>query len=82
MEVFLLWHSHATPDGDDDAKLIGVYATPEDADSARLRVVSQPGFRDHPDGFVVDRYTIGDDHWSEGFITWEEALREMPEGGL
>jgi hypothetical protein len=73
MDVFLLWHVHEMPDGEGDAKLIGVYATAEDAESARLRVRSQPGFRGSPEGFEVSRYEVGKDHWTEGYISWPEA---------
>lgn len=50
MEVYLLWHVHEMPDGEDDVKLIGVYATAEDVEAARLRVLPLPGFRDLPGG--------------------------------
>ncbi|WP_165247293.1 DUF7336 domain-containing protein [Paludisphaera soli] len=79
MDVFILWHVHEIPDGEDDAKLIGVYATAEDAEAARLRVQSQPGFRDLPEGFQVDQYTLGQDHWTEGFISWAEAMGDTDE---
>jgi hypothetical protein len=69
MDVFLLWHVHDLPSSEEDAKLIGVYASAEDAERAKQRVLPQPGFRDAPDGFQVSRYTLGQDHWTEGFIT-------------
>ena len=28
-----------------------------------------PGFKDHADGFTIDEYEIGKDHWAEGFRT-------------
>jgi hypothetical protein len=79
MDVFLLWHVNEMPDGEEDVKLIGVYARVEDADAARVRVLSQPGFRDVPEGFQIDPYTVGKDHWTEGYITWthEDVLREF-----
>jgi len=82
MDVFLLWHVHEMPDGEEDAKLIGVYATAEDAEAARLRVLPQPGFRDSPEGFQVSRYPIGQDHWTEGYVTMthESVLREFGGG--
>jgi len=79
MEVFMLWHIHEIPDGEDDAKLIGVYATAEDAEAAKLRVQAKPGFRDLPEGFLVSPYTVGQDHWTEGYISWTEALGEAGE---
>lgn len=77
MDVYLLWHVHEMPDDEEDVKLIGVYASPEDAEAGKARVGSQPGFRDTPDGFLVDRYVIGEDHWAEGFVTetHEDILR-------
>lgn len=82
MDVFILWHVHELPDGEEDAKLIGVYATAEDAEAAKLRVLPQSGFRDLPEGFQVSRYTVGEDHWTEGYVTvtHEELLREYGEG--
>lgn len=50
-------------------KFIGVCATQEEADRAVERFKRQPGFKDHPDGFSVDRYEVGKDHWTEGFVT-------------
>lgn len=67
--VFLLWHVRETPDGSEDAKLIGIYSTAELAEQARQRAAALPGFRDRPTGFIVDRYTLDRDHWTEGFVT-------------
>lgn len=67
--VFLLWHVREGPDGEENAKLIGVYSTAELAEEARQRTVTLPGFRDHPDGFIVDRYGLDRDHWKDGFVT-------------
>jgi hypothetical protein len=66
------------PDGEEDAKLIGVYASAEDAEAAKRRVLPQPGFRDRPEGFQVSQYTLGVDHWTDGYVTvtHEELLRE------
>ena len=66
--VFILWHVHSVR-GEDDEKLIGVYASREDAQGAIARVGSQPGFRSTPEGFHIDEYEIGADQWKEGFIT-------------
>jgi hypothetical protein len=69
MQAFLLWHVHEFPDGEEDAKLIGVYSTREKAEEARQRVASQPGFLDHPEGFQVCDYLFDQDHWTEGYVT-------------
>jgi hypothetical protein len=72
-EVFLLWHVHELPTGE-EVKMIGVYATTADAEAARQRVCGEPGFRDAPEGFEVSRYEVGRNHWTEGYVTmmWRE----------
>jgi hypothetical protein len=79
VDVFLLWHVHELTDGEEDAKLIGVYASAEDAERAKQRVANQPGFRDLPEGFQVSRYEVGQDHWTEGYVTvtHESLIREF-----
>jgi hypothetical protein len=81
MDVFLLWHVHEFPSGEEDAKLIGVYSSGELAEQARQRSLSQPGFRDTPQGFCIDRYTVDQDHWAEGYVTetHEDVVRQWRE---
>jgi len=67
--VFVLHHVHEIPGQEDDVKLIGVYASWADAQAVVSRLQVQPGFRDHREGFKVDEYEIGKDHWEEGFIS-------------
>lgn len=70
--VFILWHSHEIDD-ETDAKLIGVYKTHEEAEAARGRLESKPGFRETPEGFEVHEYVLGRDGWTEGFISQAKA---------
>jgi hypothetical protein len=49
----------------------GVYATEEQAKLAIQRLLTRPGFRDHPGGFSIDCYELNKDHWPEGFIHGE-----------
>lgn len=68
----LLWH---VPEGDEykeNAKLIGVYASLDDANAAINRLKMQPGFVDYPEGFETDAYEVGKDHWTEGFVFVED----------
>jgi hypothetical protein len=80
--VFLLWHStplddHPTsPDTDD--KLLGVFDTEALAEAVKNDVLDQPGFRDWPHCFEISRCEINKPEWTEGFITWEEASRDLP----
>ncbi len=53
----------------DEVKMIGVYATQAEAEAAVERLRQKPGFRDWPDGFAIDEYELGFDHWIEGFAT-------------
>lgn len=67
--VHLLWHSRDRGEGETDDKLVGVYATRADAERARERALRREGFCDAPDGFLIDAYEVGHDHWEEGFVT-------------
>jgi hypothetical protein len=78
--IYLVQHLHTLPQDGEDVKTIGVYATREDAIEAASRLALQPGFRDHPNvvdfdsdidmqGFHIDEYEIGMDHWQEGYGT-------------
>jgi homoserine kinase type II len=72
--VYVLFHQFEfrntkEEDLEDRAKLIGVYTDEEEAKKAVERVKGQPGFRDYPDGFVIDCYELNQDSWSEGFTT-------------
>lgn len=66
-DVVVLWHVREI-DGDEDAKLVGVYSDHESADAAILRKLAQPGFSEYPEGFSKDVYRINEDAWSEGFV--------------
>jgi len=65
--VYLLWHSYEVDDCE-VSKLLGVYSTEERAADRIERSRSLPGFVDHPDDFVIDRYEIDADKWTEGFV--------------
>jgi hypothetical protein len=66
--VFLLWHMREFPDGSDSNKLIGAYKSRSAAEEAIARVGVQPGFAENPEGFLIDEYKLGKDHWAEGFV--------------
>jgi len=77
-EVFVLQHVHAMESNSEDVKMIGVYSTEASATQAIARLSSQPGFKDSPDDFHISRYVIDEDHWTEGYISWTEALGDNP----
>ena len=83
MDVFLLWHVNELLGGEEDEKLIGVYSSQETAERAKQRVLSQPGFRNVPEGFLINRYQVDQDHWTEGYITvTHEDQRREREGDV
>lgn len=67
--VYVVEHVHEMPDGSEDVKLIGVYATRAEGLAAVRRLRKQPGFRELPRGFHVGAWELGKDHWTEGFVT-------------
>ena len=78
--VFIVQHVHVHASGDECVKMIGVYLTRTAALEAVGRLAEKPGFRDYPQiinpihdeeasGFYIDEYDIGEDHWSEGYVT-------------
>jgi len=69
---FLLWHRRTVED-DDDSLLVGVHLTSDDAKAAMQRVQDTKAFKDYPGGFERAEYTIGQDHWAEGFVIGEGA---------
>jgi hypothetical protein len=71
--VFILQHEYEWC-GRDEVKFIGVYATHDDAQAAIRRLCDQVGFKDWPDGFSIDEYELGVDHWTEGFVTMVNIL--------
>ena len=71
--VYVVQHVVESADGSEDIKFIGVYESAAEAEAATARLCLQPGFRDHQEGFHIGEYILGEDHWTEGFISWEEA---------
>src|SRR5262245_48437090 len=69
MEVYLLWHIHKSPGGEENVILIGVYSTQRQAEQAQQRATQKPGFCDAPTDFCIDCYVIDQDHWTDGYVT-------------
>ena len=67
--VWLLWHIHVFSGGEEDVKLLGVFSTRQLALDAKKTLKSQPGFKQHPHGFIIEKYEIDKRQWTEGFIT-------------
>ncbi|MGO2998014.1 MAG: homoserine kinase [Moraxellaceae bacterium] len=69
--VFVLEHARYKDDDRnndvEDFKLIGVFATEQQAQAAISQLKNQSGFKAYPNGFHIDEYPIGQIHWSQGF---------------
>jgi len=79
--VFVVQHSYELED-QEETKLIGAYASCADAEAAVARLREQPGFRDHPQGFHIDSYELGQDHWQEGFVTLVTIMVPLLDEGV
>ncbi|MDI6102595.1 hypothetical protein QLQ12_28635 [Actinoplanes sp. NEAU-A12] len=53
----------------DDLKILGAYSTERKAEERIARARLLPGFRDEPDCFLIDQYTVDADRWTDGFVT-------------
>jgi hypothetical protein len=71
--VFVLQHVHATADGVEDVKFIGVYSSRGRAEAAVTRLSGSPGFSDAPAGFHIDEYRLDQDNWVEGYVALADA---------
>ena len=69
----MLQHVHSLNDGAEDVKLIGVYSSRDNAQSAITRLGQAPGFSDAPSGFHIDEYKLDKDQWVEGLSTLANA---------
>lgn len=65
--------SHEWYDGEyDHVTDVGYYSTQQKADAAEKLFRLEKEYVDHPEGFVIDAYTIDQMEWKEGFCSAEE----------
>ncbi len=74
LSVFVVQHSHSSAHDVEDVKLIGVYSSQAQAETAVTRLGRFPGFSVAPDGFTIDEYQIDQDHWIEGYRSLDSQL--------
>ncbi|MFE5034377.1 hypothetical protein [Streptomyces sp. NPDC056683] len=60
-------------DSEDSFTLLGLYSSQQRAEQRIEQARTLPGFRDHPNGFHVHQYTVGQTHWAEGFLVGEQT---------
>ena len=66
--VFTLWHIHEVEGEEDEDRFIGVFSSREEAENIMESFKTKPGFKEAPDGFIIDEYQLGKTHWESGFI--------------
>lgn len=64
--VFLLQHGYEAGEIE-GTKIIGIFSSRETAEQMRIKYKSLPGFKNYPDSFFIDEYTIDKSYWEEGF---------------
>ena len=65
--VFLLYHTRVDSFGCDNDKLLGVFSDLEQANKAKQYALTQKGFKDYPNGFIITEYQINKQEWLKGF---------------
>ncbi|MGL5818301.1 MAG: AbrB/MazE/SpoVT family DNA-binding domain-containing protein [Phycicoccus sp.] len=66
--VHVLWHERDEDDAE-TTKLLGVFSTSDASRAAIEDARRLPGFRNHPDSFMVDTYVIDEAQWTDGFVS-------------
>ncbi|WP_340380130.1 hypothetical protein U5640_31630 [Streptomyces sp. SS7] len=60
-------------DSEDSFTFLGLYSSQQRAEQRIEQARTLPGFRDHPNGFHVYEYTVGQTHWAAGFLVGEQT---------
>jgi hypothetical protein len=55
-------------DPETDDKLCGVFSSRSAAEAAITHLKRLDGFKDYPDCFLVDTYTLDEIQWTSGFV--------------
>src|ERR1700722_5255352 len=70
---WVLWMRFIDKLGDPHQLCVGTYISRENAEKGMALVRDQPGFRDHPDGFVIEEGTIDQTNMPNGFVTIRDS---------
>jgi hypothetical protein len=76
---WVLWHRYVNEWGIAQEILIGTYTSRGNAEKGIELVCDQPGFREHPDGFVITEGTIDQTSMVNGFVTVRDDGRTHDE---
>lgn len=67
-KVFVLQHGHSDEDSAGSVLFIGVFSSEAKAKAVIELLIQQPGFKEYPEDFSIDVYTMDDYSWREGFV--------------
>ncbi len=67
--IYLLQHTRVGCGMFEDVKVIGVFSSLQACEEVIEKLRLQPGFRDHPNGFSIDKLELDSFSWKEGFGT-------------
>ena len=84
MLVYLLQHSYELEVykglKTDETKIIGIYSSYENALTIKKSFSKKKGFeRFSEECFYIDEYELDQDHWTDGFITWDSETNNWIE---
>lgn len=84
MKVYLLEHSYKYEIWEDikvdEIKTIGIYHSEEKAKEVVEHFKTKQGFNRFPeDCFYISELEVDQDHWTEGFITWDNETESWIE---
>lgn len=70
MDIYDLWHEYYDEKEECDIYIhIAVYSSKEKVEKAIERLKKLPKFKDHPDDFIYECYTVDEEgSWKEGFV--------------
>lgn len=65
--VYLLQHSYELDNGCEEIKTLGIFSDEKNAQEAIDEYKKLPGFKNHKNGFFIDKYKLDKKNWAEGF---------------
>jgi hypothetical protein len=65
--VYVVQHSYQRDDDADETKIIGVFSDESKGKLAVERCKALPGFKEHTNGFYIDKYYFDRCMWENGF---------------
>jgi hypothetical protein len=76
--IWQLNHVRELPDGGEDIKQIGLFASEGEARAAMQQVKIEPGFREYPNDFVLEEVALGYVAFEQGFVTLTNGDGDRP----